>query len=48
MTLRFFDSHDPDEPSPEDDALHRELDRIASQWDDEPTFEKWRRGQSWS
>jgi len=24
------------------------MDRIVDEWDDEPMFEKWRRGQKWN
>ena len=39
------DGLDPDE---EEQAFHREMDRIIDEWDDEPTHEKWRRGPKWS
>jgi hypothetical protein len=42
------ESFEPDEQ--DDDGLlawHREMDRIVSEWDDEPTHEKWRRGRTW-
>ena len=32
-----------DEPDP----WHREMDRVVGEWDDQPTHEKWRRGQTW-
>jgi hypothetical protein len=35
------------EPDDVDVALHRELDRIVDEWDDEPTHEKWRKGGRW-
>jgi len=30
-----------------DIALHRELDRLLDVWDDEPQYEKWRKGPRW-
>jgi hypothetical protein len=27
-----------------DEQLHREMDRMLDQWDDEPTHEKWHKG----
>ena len=44
------ESSKPDEQVEADAELawHREMDRIVDWWDDEPTFEKWRRGQKWN
>ena len=36
------------EPDEADIAWHREMDRIVDEWDDEPMFEKWRRGRTWN
>jgi hypothetical protein len=35
---------------PDDDELevHRRMDRIVDDFEDEPTFEKWRKGGRWT
>jgi len=44
------ESSEPDEQveADLDLAWHREMDRLAEFWDDQPTHEKWRRGQRWN
>jgi len=44
------ESSEPDEQVEVDADLawHREMDRLVDLWDDEPTHEKWRRGQRWN
>jgi len=44
------ESSEPDEQveADLDLAWHREMDRLAEFWDDQPTHEKWRRGQKWN
>jgi hypothetical protein len=36
------------EPEPDDDDGAWMRAEEWDEWDDEPTFEKWRRGQTWS
>jgi hypothetical protein len=41
-------SSEPDDLS-EDELLHREVERLLEMWDDEPTFQKLRKGGAgWS
>jgi hypothetical protein len=41
-------SSEPDDDV-EDEALHREVERLLEFWDEEPAFEKWKRGgHGWS
>lgn len=38
---------EPELPEPDDDleeALHREVERLLEMWDDEPTFQKLKKG----
>ena len=38
-----------DELPEEDELLHREVERLLEMWDDEPTFQKLRKGgAAWS
>ena len=37
------------ESSEEDELLHREVERLLEMWDDEPTFQKLKKGgQAWN
>ena len=41
-------SRSSDEPE-EDELLHREVERLLEMWDDEPTFQKLKKGgAAWS
>lgn len=31
----------------EDEGLHREVERLLEMWDDEPSFQKLRKGGAW-
>jgi hypothetical protein len=38
-----------DEPLDEDELLHREVERLLDMWDDEPSFQKLKKGgKGWS
>jgi hypothetical protein len=42
-------SSEPDDDDVEDEQLLREVERLLEFWDEEPAFEKWKRGGSrWS
>jgi hypothetical protein len=42
-------SSEPDDDDVEDEGLLREVERLLEFWDEELTFEKWKRGGSrWS
>jgi len=43
VTSQSFEQDDDEEQI----AWHREMKRIADQFDDEPTHEKWRKGGKW-